>query len=69
MRAIALAMGQREPESKRSRDQSPKPQQAPARGTRPLEILLAEDSPDNRLLIKQYLQKLAYTLVDARRER
>ena len=28
----------------------------------PLRILLAEDSPDNRLLIKQYLKKLPYDL-------
>ncbi len=32
---------------------------------KPLKILLAEDNPDNRLLIKAYLKRLPYELVEA----
>jgi len=38
---------------------------APPLDTRPLKILLAEDTADNRLLIKSYLKKLPYRLVMA----
>jgi two-component system sensor histidine kinase/response regulator len=37
----------------------------PNRTTRPLRILLADDSPDNRLLIRAYLKKTPYVLTEA----
>jgi len=38
---------------------------APAAATRPLRILLAEDSPDNRLLIAAYFKRLPYRVETA----
>jgi two-component system sensor histidine kinase/response regulator len=60
-RAIGVAMGAGKsgPQQRPARPQSPPP------ADRRLRILLAEDSPDNRLLIKQYLRNLPYELVVA----
>jgi len=63
-KAIGLAIGQ----GKRMQTQPqavPEQPQAPPAPERRLRILLAEDSPDNRLLINQYLRKLPYELVMA----
>jgi len=60
LRAIAAAMGTSGAPEKSQPAQSPKPQKPVA--ARPLNILLAEDSPDNRLLIKQYLKNLPYQI-------
>jgi CheY-like chemotaxis protein len=38
---------------------------SPTAGTRPLRILLAEDSPDNRLLIAAYFKRLPYQVETA----
>ena len=44
----------------------PAPEQAiPAAATRPLRILLAEDSPDNRLLVAAYFKRLPYRVETA----
>ncbi len=46
-----------------AQDKSPPAQsQKPPVAARPLNILLAEDSADNRLLIKQYLKNLPYQI-------
>jgi len=62
-KAIGLAIGkgkrtQAHPQAVPEQPQVPAPE-------RRLRILLAEDSPDNRLLINQYLRKLPYELVMA----
>ncbi len=58
LRAIAAAMGLGAAKEKSAPAQSKQPKLPAA--ARPLNILLAEDSPDNRLLIKQYLKNLPY---------
>ena len=42
--------------------ESAAPLKAPASAVRPLRILLAEDSPDNRLLVAAFLKKTPYSL-------
>ena len=46
----------------RSRGLNPNPQKIT---DRPLRILLADDSPDNRLLIRAYCKKTPYVLTEA----
>ena len=60
LRAIVAAMGAGGAQEKSQPAQSQKLQKPVA--ARPLNILLAEDSPDNRLLIKQYLKSLPYQI-------
>jgi len=62
-RAIAIAMGSADA-LKPKPDEQLQPAEPPAT-ERPLSILLAEDSADNRLLIKQYLKRLPYRLETA----
>jgi two-component system, sensor histidine kinase and response regulator len=57
LRAIALAMGRAAVEVKAV---APSSNGITADAVRPLKILLAEDSPDNRLLIEAYLRNLPY---------
>ncbi len=59
-KAIGVAIGQ----GKRAQAQVVAEQSQPP-AERCLRILLAEDSPDNRMLINQYLKKLPYELVTA----
>jgi two-component system, sensor histidine kinase and response regulator len=58
-RAIASAMGRAKTIQPTS---ATMPASAHADGTRPLKILLVEDSPDNRLLIEAYLKNFPYAL-------
>jgi two-component system, sensor histidine kinase and response regulator len=61
LRTIAVAIG-RAPAQLPKSPQTPRPEAAPARH---LSILLAEDSPDNRILIQHYVRNLPYTLDQA----
>jgi signal transduction histidine kinase/CheY-like chemotaxis protein len=60
MRAIAVAIGRKSAEAERLH--STPSNGRTGQGVRPLRILLAEDSPDNRTLIEAYLKNLPYEL-------
>jgi two-component system, sensor histidine kinase and response regulator len=51
-------------------DTNPQPRNPPAPGdtdlvSRPLQVLIADDSPDNRMLIRAYLKRTPYLLDEA----
>jgi two-component system sensor histidine kinase/response regulator len=66
--AVELASGREQIEPRRSelaRQTIAPPSSRPAIVERPLEILIADDSPDNRALIRAYLKNTPYRLEEA----